>query len=191
MDSNPTPQGDSVSTPKGKSSKKPVIIISIIGVIVVAALVCVIIFLLNQKPTVVTEQVPTGNSANGVLANEDNIDELQSKQHDLNSYTTEMNSDWYFENGSSASSNSYVRNNEHNTNPVWFDIHLESNSVGEEGELVYTSPKMPVKTAIRDIKLAKVLPAGNYNAILTYHVVDDNDTELRDVSVAIRLHVQN
>ena len=100
------------------------------------------------------------------------------------SYTVKMNSEWKFENGTAASSNAYVENSEHNEFDVYFDVLL-----GEEEEVIYQSPILPVGEHVDNVTLTKDLDAGMYNAVVVYHLVDENQETLSTVRVSVKLLV--
>ena len=61
----------------------------------------------------------------------------------------------------------------------------------EEQTLLYSSPVLPVGKRIDKLELNQVLPDGSYDALCTYHVLDDEDPgkELGTVSFAVSLMV--
>lgn len=103
-----------------------------------------------------------------------------------NTYTTSMNSDWYFEDGTSPSSNAYVENSVVNSNTIYFEVLLSNT-----GETAYSSPYIPVGSALEHLALSVDLDAGDYNATCLYHLVDSSNNELSTVSVPITLHILN
>jgi len=56
-------------------------------------------------------------------------------------------------------------------------------------ELLYSSPYIPVGSILEEITLVKELPAGDYDTIVKYHLVDDDMKELSTVSVSVKLHI--
>lgn len=176
-----------------KSSKKPIIIISVIAVIIVAILVTVIVFLLPKE----------GNESKagvkrGMVATSDNIAQVKEEMKvKSGNYNTTMNTEWKFNSSTEPSLNAYVQNSARNKDTVYFDVNLTDVSMKEEGELIYSSPYLPVGSEIgpdteEKIALTKKLAPGVYNAIVTYHMVDaenDNADTGRTVSVSIKIHV--
>lgn len=160
-----------------KRKRKQIIIFSLIFLVVI---ILVIFFLLKkednkpERETVVTEE------------NVEKVkQELQEPVED-GYYKTKMTVNWTFENGEAVSSDAYVANSADNTRKVYFDVNL-----ADTNELVYSSPYLPVGTELKEIKLDKNLAGGDYECILTYHLVDDDDEELTTLSVAINLHILN
>ena len=97
-----------------------------------------------------------------------------------------MNMDWEFPDGNSASTNAYVENSVYNQNTVYFTIELNSNP----GVEIFKSPYIPVGSHMENIKLTNPLEAGKHDAVLTYHLVDEDMEELSSVSVALTLTVE-
>ncbi len=185
------------SKPSEKSNKKLIIIISVIAVVIIAILVGVIIWLMSGEESS-RPQALENTGGRGTVITDENADEIINEPSDDSSYTTEQRSSWYFPSGAEASPNSYVRNNERNTNPVYFNINLRDDAQSvEEKDLVYESPIMEVGQSVTNVKLNKRLEPGDYNAILTYHIIQftddskENYEELRTVSTGITLHIQS
>lgn len=185
---------NTTSKESSKKSNKGVIIISIVAIIIIAVMGAVIWHLVNGE-----EKVSRPGVGKGTIATPDNIEEImEAEKTPVGSYTTEMNSNWNFKSSSEPSENAFVKNNERNTNTVYFDIRLASEDPSQEGKLVYTSDYIPVGAELRNLELQEPLPKGDYDAVLTYYLVDENNQPIVDaggnpssVSVAIKLHIQN
>lgn len=159
-----------------KKKKRFFIIILILLLLIAIGLV---VFFLTRKDEDVRDTVVT----------EENVEKIkQQLQEPVEDgyYKTKMSVDWTFEDGKSVSSDAYVANSKDNTRKVYFDVNRS-----DTNELVYSSPYLPVGTELKEIKLDKDLPAGDYECILTYHLVDDDDEELTTVSVTVNLHILN
>lgn len=120
----------------------------------------------------------------------DNVEQIvsqleQQEYTPIGSYEVTMNNDWVFPDGNSPSTNAYVENSVNNQNTIFFTISLS----GEEDD-IYKSPYMQVGSHLENIKFDKKLDAGSYDAVLTYHLVDDAQKELSHVSVSITITVQ-
>lgn len=167
-----------------KKNKKPspAVIICIILLIVVAGLVLVLINFLGREPE--EEDI----SGRGTLATEDNVEDLiaEMEQNTDAAYTVSMNIDWNFEDGTSPSSNAYVENDISNSRTVYFNLMLADTS-----EVIYSSPFIPLGSTLTDFALDKDLAAGDYPAIVEYHLVDDDHNEISTVSVTVTLHILN
>lgn len=162
-----------------KSSKAMIIVI-----VLLVGLVLVLLYaLLRPKPS--PEEVSDGRAT---FVSPDNADEVRQQLSEPVTdayYTTSMTVDWYFDNGKAVSTSSYVENAEENTRTVYFDVTLE------DGELIYSSPYLPVGERIEQITLERDLDAGDYPAVCTYYLVDDDHNVITNVSVAITIHVLN
>jgi hypothetical protein len=148
--------------------------------IVFIVILCVIIYLLLQKDD---------KEKRDVVVNEDNVEEILSEMGErvpAGSYQVTMNSTWFFENGAESSDNAYVENAEANTNPVYFDI-----TRSDTEETIFESPVIPVGKHLDDITLDTELPAGQYDCVLTYHLLDDEEETMSTVRVSLNIVVQN
>jgi hypothetical protein len=162
-------------------NKKIVIVGAVAGVVVIAVLISVIIKLSS------TPEPPAQIGGVGTVATIENIEELQAEMKEPvqdGYYHMRMNMEWSFPSGGAASADAYVANSEQNKRTVYFTVTLD-----ETGELVFTSPHIPVGSQLTDIALDKKLPAGVYPAVVTYHLLDDEGKELTTVSVAVKLHI--
>lgn len=131
-------------------------------------------------------QVHNGRATFVSEKNVDEVKELLEEEVEDAYYTASMNIDWNFYDGKSVSTNAYVENAKENNRTVYFDVNLNST-----GELVYSSPYLPVGETLEGFALDKELPAGDYPAVLTYYLVDDNHEVITTVAVAITIHVLN
>lgn len=182
---------------KNNGNSKLIICIVIIGLII-AALLVVLIFVLGKddkdnstadsSSNIYTEETVNGRK---VLVNDENVEDILSSMEEkeytpVGYYTAKMNYEWDFENGKSASSNAYVQNDPTNTQAVYFDITLE-----DTGETIYESPIMPVGTTLGEVILSKELPAGVYNCVCTYNLLDENNEPMSHLNVALTINIKN
>lgn len=169
----------------GAANKKLIIVlctvIGVLGISVVALAVS-----LFSKDDGEKETYSDGRATFVTPENVEEVKEDLSKPIEDAYYTTSMTVDWTFHDGESVSTSAYVGNSTANKRTVYFDVHLR-----ETGELIYSSPYLPVGEKMYEIKLDKALEKGDYAAIVTYHLVDDDHKELTTVSVAITIHVLN
>ncbi len=176
------PTGSASGGAKKSSSLMLVVIIAVVLILVGGTGLFLLVSSSKNQPAAGSQDrdmVVTPENVNDILA--------QVNQHNSDaSYTTSMNVDWYFENGTSASSNSYIENPAKNSRTVYFDVLLKDTQ-----ELVYTSPYIPVGSRVEHIALQSNLSAGVYPAVCVYHLVDDDKNEVASVSVAVTLHIQN
>jgi hypothetical protein len=177
----------------GKSKGISVVIFALVALFlaVTGVLVGVIVAqraALNQQP-VAQEQEEAPKRP--VVANERNVREVvraldEAEQVPVGSYEAVMNSDWRFADGDSASENAYVENVPENTNDVYFDVQL-----ADTGETIYESPVIPRGSHLNQIKLDKHLEQGTYDAVLIYHLIDENQRTLRTLRMAITITVDS
>jgi len=169
-------------TPEGRKKSHTGIIIAV-AVLAVCLLGGGIIYLLFGKGEVEKQY--------NAVVTPDNVDEILAKMEEEEvtppgSYEVKMNTMWEFPDGNSASSNAYVENVVENQNTVFFTIALSDGSNKE----VYKSPYIAPGSHLENLKLDDALDAGTYNAVLTYHLVDDDYKETSSVSVKVTLTIK-
>ncbi len=168
----------------GKQGKKTIIVLSSIICVLVVAVVALAYSYFTKD-----EKEEIAKDGRATFVSKENVEEvkeaLDTPIEDAY-YTTSMTIDWNFYDGKSASTNAYVENATSNKRTVYFDVYLEST-----GELVYSSPYLPVGEKMNEIVLDKALDKGDYPAIVIYHLVDDEHQEITTVAVAITLHILN
>lgn len=123
----------------------------------------------------------------GILVTPENLEEIIERISEPvpdGHYLTTMNLDWLFDTWDTPSSNAFVENATDNVRTVYFDLFLDST-----GELIYSSPFMPVGSKLEGFALDSEVPAGNHPATVTYHLVDDEFQNLSSVSVAVLLRI--
>jgi flagellar basal body-associated protein FliL len=167
-------------TPKKQVFNKKRLIIIALSVTFIVMLATIIFLLIrlnapkqskkNQRPTVVT----SGNA--------EQVKNLMDKPVEDGSYRVVMNIDWTFKGNAS---NAYVENAKDNTRTVYFDVFI-----AETKELVYSSPYIPVGEKLQGFTLDADLEPGNYNGLVTYHLVDDNMEEVSDLSIKVTFEIK-
>lgn len=172
------------SKPQAKSNKLVVLIVVLLLVLVVLA--GVIVFLLTRPKETNIEPSPTGGR--GTVVTEENAAEIQEQINNATptpdgSYVTSMSIDWHFK--GLTSTDAYVANAVENTRTVYFDLLL-----ADTGDLIYSSPYLPVGAELKEITLDKELEAGTYETILVYHLVDDEENEISTLSIALTIYVE-
>lgn len=175
----------SSATAVAKTAVGTKVAIGVLGTAVCGLSVALAISMTSPK----TEEKDTVTDGRATFISKENVEEVKQEMEapvEDAYYTTSMTIDWNFYDGKSVSTNAYVANITANKRTVYFDVNLS-----ETGELVYSSPYLPVGERMEEIALDKELPKGDYPAIITYHLVDDNHEELTTVSVAITLHILN
>lgn len=168
-------------------SRKPYLFVGVvIIIIVIAVLVGVICYLMLGKEAEQEER-----SYNRVVT-PDNVEEIISQLDEqdytpIGSYEVKMNTNWIFPDGDSPSTNAYVENSVNNRNTVFFTIALET----DPETAIYDSPFIEPGSYMEAVQLESDLPAGTYEAVLTYHLVDEQEEEISQVSVGITLTINN
>ncbi len=168
---------------KAKGNKLNVVL----GLIIVL-LLGVVLFMGYQ---ILQEEPEKEESYDGraTFVDQGNVDEVRDSLDDEiedATYTASMTVDWRFYDGKSVSTTAFVENMKDNKRTVYFDVNLKST-----GELVYSSPYLPVGAKLEGFALDKALPKGDYPAVVTYFLVDDDHKVITKVSVAITIHVLN
>lgn len=174
--------------------------VTIITCAVLAAVLIAMAFfvLLNREPVVlepviveveVPNRVAAGIGGGNVVITADNFDEAMqaSRTHEemFGHFMAEMNAVWTFPNASSASTDAFVSNSVANVVPVFFEVELEAT-----GEVVYTSPVMPVGSHIENLTLDAQLEQGEHPAIITFFLLDEEGVYQSTVSLVVTLVIQ-
>lgn len=172
----------SSKTQRGGSNKMGILVG--ILVVVVIALAGVVIFLMT-RPEEVEEDVTGGR---GTVITEDNVSEVEeeaatAEQVPENHYVTSMSIDWHF-NGT-TSNDAYIANAVENTRTVYCDLYL-----ADTGEMIYSSPYIPVGEELKGVTLDKELEPGTYDTVLVYNLVDDDEKVMSTLSIALTIYVQ-
>lgn len=173
------------SAEKAGKSKTGVIIF--IAAVIIVALVAVIVFLvLNMSKPAEEPAIEDTADGRGVVLTPENMDEVLNAEKVSEGYfETCMTNDWTFVNGVSSEEDVYVKNVETNTRTIYFDL-----LVGDSSEPVYSSPYIPVGAELPSFTLTGDLEKGDYDGTVVYHLVDENNQEISDVSVAVTLHIK-
>jgi len=153
---------------------------------VIGITVAVVLFLMRSDSP--EENLLTGEiiHGRGIVASPDNIDDIRAQAEEPirgASYRTRMTTRWTFETWDSPS-NAFVENAKSNSYTVFFDLKLR-----ETGEIVYSSPFIPVGAKWESFALDTEVPAGEHAAIVTYHLVDEDYEQLSTVSVSVTLRI--
>lgn len=158
--------------------RRKVIIIAFV-VLCAALVVCVVLLLQKTKP----KELDRG------FVDESNKDTVMEDMGDKvaeGMFECKMTTSWVFEDGKSESPNAYVANVENNLHTIYFDVYEKATE-----ELLYSSPMLPVGTELDNIKLEKELQKGEYDAVVMYTLVDENNEEVSTVGFDITISVNN
>ena len=161
-----------------KKVKKKILLIIIISILlIVIGILGVAVYMLLHKPE---EPKPKRQISEGLIV-DGNINEKAANAR----FTTDMNMIWTFPSGSAVSNNAEIGNSASNEYACYFEVYLDD----EEQTLLYSSPILPVGKKLDELKLNQALPNGAYDAVCTYHILDDEDPdiELGTVSFAVSL----
>jgi len=164
--------------PKKKSQKKIMIIFGAI-IILVGVFTWIIISTFFEKE--VYNQVVTPDNVDKMI---ESID--QKEVAAPGSFEVLMNTTWSFKSSEESSFDAQIANSTYNKDTMYFTIKID----GSEKD-IYTSPYVPVGSALENIKLDKKLNKGNYDCVLTYHIVDKEFSEKSTVSVSMKIIIQN
>jgi len=158
-------------------------------VVIIALLVVVIVLLLRGKEE--KGQEPDTERRNTVITEENAeqvVEELANTEYvPAGYYNAQMTNEWHFANGKEKSEDAYVRNDQANTNDVYFDVVLAE----DEGKVIYKSPVIPRGGELEGIKLDEVLGAGTYDCVLIYHLVDGEQNTISTVRVGVTVIVES
>lgn len=176
--------GQSTNPPKPANQNKLVVILIVLFALLLIFAGVIIFLLTRPKPE--PEKKPTGGR--GTVITEENVSSVEAEVAEKETagddlYVTSMSIDWHF-NGSS-STDAYVANAVENTRTVYFDLYLV-----DTGEIIYSSPYIPVGEELNGVTLDKTLDPGTYDTILVYHLVDDDENELSTLSIALTIYVE-
>ena len=171
-------------------------IIAVIVVLVLALGICIFLLISRsgegepQTSDAVPEAPETSQTVldRGFVdeSNMDNIMSDMSEKVEDGMFECMMSSTWIFEDATSESSNSYVANVESNRHALYFDVYEE-----QTNDLLYSSPILPVGSEIRNIKLDKELPVGDYDAVVMYTLVNEAYEEVSTVGFNITISIKN
>lgn len=171
-----------------KKTKKGGVWIGIVAGIIIIVLVAIIIFLVlsrNAEPEKERRNVViTPENVESVLQELEESAEQESVAPGY--YTVTMNPTWHFTSGDAVSEDAVVVNAEANTNDVYFDIVLKE----DEEKIVYKSPVIPIGGRLEGIALDESLGAGQYDCVVIYHLIDEEQNTLSTLRVAITIVVE-
>lgn len=166
---------------KGLSTNQ---IIIIIGFVCLIAVIAAAGFLILQKLN--TQPAPAVQQSGNLVIDENNLQEVEDaliQEVADGMFEVNMNTEWSFPNGESASTDAYIANGVSNHYPISFEILIN------DTEVVYSSTVIPVGKQIKEIKLDTPLEAGTYNAVCYYHLWKEDGTENSSFGVNITLNI--
>ena len=154
----------------------------IIGTVIILLLIAVIVILLLKNKKQASDNVgrnQTGarevaESARLVLdesSAQNVLDEMRQEVKE-GMFECNMSMTWTFPDGKSSSKDAIVVNSSNNTYPIYFDVELE-----DTGDVVYSSPVIPIGSQLTDFALDKELNAGEYKAVVMYSLLEDEESQ--------------
>lgn len=158
-------------------------IIIILLVLLLIGAVVIVFLLLNDKSE--EKDVRGTVEARGTVVTKDNVDKLIMDEDVVQDgyYDVSMSIDWHFKDG--VSSDAMIANKTTNTRTVYFDLLTEDTE-----ELVYSSPYIPVGESMQGFTLDKQMEVGTHDMIVRYHLVDENNVEVSNVSVGVTIYIE-
>jgi len=171
---------------KKRKIKPLYIIIGVLALILAATLVYFLWPSSNQMVDIDDGQVAL--TGRGTLLTPENIDEVRRRMEEPSpdaQYMVSMTTNWLFETALTPSRTAIVNNREVNTRTVFFEVTLR-----ETGQLVYTSPYIPLGGTLNNFALDVNLRAGTYDAIARFILVDDDYEPITDVAVTVTLTIE-
>ena len=160
----------------GKSPKKyNIILLCFVGFLVLGL---ILYFTIGEELLSSKGQVVTIENRDAILAGS------AEKEPEEANYEVVMSSRWNFADGNAVSENAYVENSSVNTNTVYFTVTRTDTE-----EIIYISPRITPGSYVTDIKLSATLAKGEYDAILTYYLLDDQDSVISAIPMKLRITI--
>lgn len=167
-----------MSEQEQKKKGKGGILVAIVIVVLIAIIAYLLFFQREEK-----------EERRNVLVTPENVEDVLEEADNAQQagyYTVTMNPTWHFATGEEASYDAVVENVEKNTNDVYFDVVLEE----DEEKVLYSSPVIPRGGRLEAIALDEALDEGTYSCVVIYHLVDEEQTTLSTLRVAINIIVE-
>jgi len=179
-----------VKIPKGN---KPAIIVlsTLAGTVAVVGGILIYTVLSGREPE--QNQAPRDIiGGRGMLMTEDNYEEVFDslvQPADDSHYLVNMSMDLAFDTWSMSSRDTFIRNDARNLRTIYVDLYLD-NEDGSLGELIYSSPYIPVGRELNNFSLDREVTAGYYSATLVYNLVDDEYEHITELVLGVRLIIR-
>lgn len=186
-----------------KGGKNKVALLAVMMIIIIVLLGIIIHLVARNQELKTTQEIVEEEASEettseettqrAVLMTQQNAEEIIEQMETVENvpvgyYTATMNNVWHFETWDHASTDAYVSNVPGNTNDVYFDVFLAN---GEDEEAIYASPVIPRGAELNDITLDRELPAGTYDCVLIYHLIDEKQNTVSTLRVAITVIIEN
>ena len=171
---------------KKKANKQMIVLIVLMVILIIVGVVLIILLTGNNSEEPEVEESVGGR---GTVVTQENVEEILRQIREPvpdGHYVVRMSLEWTFDKWDVISRNAYVENSPDNMRTVYFDLFLDST-----GELIYSSPYIPLGSRLENFALDEEVPAGEHSATVTYRLVDDDYNVLTDVSVGVTLKINN
>jgi len=173
---------------KSALSKKSKIIITCV-IVVLLIVIGILLYLLlcrDEGMDLDDGMIPRGN----MVATADNIEDLQQELADRiarGMFETYMTTTWTFADGNAVSEDAVMGNSASNNFPFWFTLTLQGTD-----QVILTSGLIPLGKQLSEIKLDTPLPKGEYNAVISINMIDEEGEEVdNNVGFGIKIIVLN
>lgn len=168
---------------KGSSKRTLIIVVCVLLIAVVAAgAAAVTVYLLNRKA-----------EPEGYVITEENYLQIQEQmESEVNEgyFETYMNTEWSFQDGTSATEDAVLGNSPNNTKPIRCEVVLEDTQ-----EVVLTTGVLPVGAVLPPFKLDVDLEAGKYEAYCIVYLLnqaeDGTYSDFSNAGFRVTLIVEN
>lgn len=172
-----------------KKDSKAVVIGVMVALAVVLVVVCVAFAMYIRKTNSsninATEEETKKRE---YVVTKDNVEEIREELQETLSdayYTVTMTTEWTCSAATNESKDAYIANSTDNNRTVYFNLLLPNT-----GEVIYSSPFIPVGEELKGLTLDKGLPVGKNTVWVEYHLVDENEQELTTVTVTATITVK-
>lgn len=139
----------------------------------------------KNKSNNTSQAVTTGVSSGNIVVSEDNrvsLSDISEKVND-SMIVVKMTSKWTF-NSDCTSSNAYLGNSDKNNYPLKFEI-----TRSDTGEVILTTPEVPVGSCIQNFGLPNKLESGTYDVVISHQAIKDGKV-FSTVKTAAQLVIQ-
>lgn len=159
---------------KAAGSSKLIVMIALLIAIIIGMGVALVFVVKNngkQPEIVVSESAAVGSVGSNLVITKDSKDtqgDIEQKVK-AGSIAVKMTGNWFFSDNCSTS-NAYIANSEHNQFPLTFELTL-----ADSGEVILTTPEVPVGSCIEQFGLDKVLESGQYSVLVAHRQMKDGE----------------
>lgn len=172
---------------KQKKGINPKVLIAIVVCLIVVGAGCVfgMYRYMDSKNNKDNKNVTTDVNGSNLVITEDkrvSASDIAEKVND-SMIVVKMTAKWTF-NSDCTSSNAYLGNSDKNSYPLRFEVMLK-----DTGEVLLTTPDVPVGSCIQNFGLPKKLDSGTYDVIISHQAVKDGSV-FSTVKTAAQIVVQ-